>query len=134
MHIRQDEHSPQFSYSVGLFKTYKHPEIIVFGLDEDVAHGILNALARRIKAGEKFEAGTMDNKTVTGFDVLFEDVSAEGIRERMRSARWFNGSVSFPAVQLFWPDENGIFPTDDKRASDILKRTQPSLAPKRKTH
>src|SRR5262245_18256936 len=54
MLINEDEDFLLFAYSVGQYHTFKHPEILVFGLESEVAHWIINELARRIKDGERF--------------------------------------------------------------------------------
>jgi len=41
-------YNPGFAYSVGLFETYQHPEIICFGLKPDVLHEIINDVAKII--------------------------------------------------------------------------------------
>ncbi len=52
MHIFDAEgKEPEFSYSVGLWHTYHHPEIIIVGLKEDLRHILLNNLNYEIGKG-----------------------------------------------------------------------------------
>jgi hypothetical protein len=44
-HVLEDEIGPAFSYSVGLFKSYGHPEIIMVGLKQQLAHTLINNMA-----------------------------------------------------------------------------------------
>ena len=53
MGISATNYLPSFSYSVGLYESYQHPEIICFGLPTDLAHLIINDVANLIKNGEK---------------------------------------------------------------------------------
>jgi hypothetical protein len=46
---------PPFSYSIGLFEHFQHPEIILFGLDSTSAYHIINDAGRRIREGHKYE-------------------------------------------------------------------------------
>ena len=48
---------PSFAYSIGLTQTYNHPEIICFGLPNNLAHAIINDIAEIIEKGEKIVAG-----------------------------------------------------------------------------
>ena len=43
--VNATDYSPSFAYSIGLYKTYNHPEIICFGLPNDLGHGIINDIA-----------------------------------------------------------------------------------------
>jgi len=53
MGISATDYLPSFSYSVGLYESYQHPEIICFGLPTDLAHLIINDVANLIRNGEK---------------------------------------------------------------------------------
>ena len=44
---------PPFSYSIGLFEHFGHPEIIMFGLDSKRSHGIINDAGRHIREGSQ---------------------------------------------------------------------------------
>ena len=53
MGISATNYLPSFSYSVGLYESYQHPEIICFGLPTDLAHLIINDVANLIKMAKK---------------------------------------------------------------------------------
>jgi hypothetical protein len=36
------DYLPTFAYTIGLYKNYKHPEIIAFGLDSETLFGTIN--------------------------------------------------------------------------------------------
>jgi hypothetical protein len=36
-----DGYSPAFAYTIGLYKTYEYPELICFGLTQDLLYSIL---------------------------------------------------------------------------------------------
>ena len=48
---------PAFAYSMGLYENFHHPEIVLFGLDLDVMHRLINNAGSRIRDGLKFEEG-----------------------------------------------------------------------------
>ena len=43
--------APAFAYTVGLYRNFGHPEIILFGLQPDVAQGVLNNCGHRAAGG-----------------------------------------------------------------------------------
>ena len=60
--VNKTDYSPSFAYSIGFYKTYQHPEIICFGLPNDLGHVIINDVAELIKKGARIEASkTYDN-------------------------------------------------------------------------
>jgi hypothetical protein len=42
-----DERRPSTAYSIGLFKNFGHPEIVIFGTDQAVLRGSSTVSARR---------------------------------------------------------------------------------------
>lgn len=54
MLVGDSDEVPAFAYSIGLFETYVHPEIIILGLRSDLAHLLLNNMAHDIKNGKTF--------------------------------------------------------------------------------
>ncbi len=104
--------APPFTYSIGITKTTGAPELIVVGLESDLAHWLVNEYKRRTRKGETFEPGVPYAGFLEGFDVRFGAVS-RGNRERyMRSACWLHGGPDFEALQLIWPSTTGTWPWD----------------------
>ena len=102
--------TPSFAYTIGLWKTYNHPEIIAFGLPVDLLYTILNDTANLIKEGKQLSLGVDNNEILTNLPVQFRQVDASNIPDYFGFAQWFNDYESFPAIQLFWPDKAGKFP------------------------
>ncbi len=48
---------PSYSYTVGLWDSFEQPEIVVFGMPEDVAQVLLDALGVDASEGRRFPAG-----------------------------------------------------------------------------
>src|SRR4051812_38646781 len=47
--------SPAFAFTVGVFEKWKHPEVLVFGLEFADLAGCIDAIASRVMAGEVFK-------------------------------------------------------------------------------
>jgi hypothetical protein len=54
--VREDDEGPGFAYTIGLYHNYRHPEIIVFGLDVPILWRIVNIIGDKVKQGEMFES------------------------------------------------------------------------------
>jgi hypothetical protein len=104
--------TPSFAYTIGLWKTYNHPEIIAFGLPIDLLYTILNDTGELIKEGKQFSLSVDNNEILINLPVQFRQVDASNIPDYFGFAQWFNDYELFTALQLFWPDKAGKFPWD----------------------
>lgn len=108
--VPADDEGPGFAYSIGLYQTLGHPEVIIFGLGSSDLHGAVNQIAAEVRKGKQFGEGDTSDEVLEGCPVLFRGVSAEFYDEYLGQAiRYYEGSA-FPAVQCFWPDGVGRFP------------------------
>lgn len=96
------------SYTVGLSKTYGHPEVVVLGLPPELSHNLLIMAVDEIKAGGRLD-GACD-RIIKGGEVVFTPVSKAHVLEEMPIACMFLKDMDFEVVQLVWPDANGKFP------------------------
>jgi hypothetical protein len=110
--IARDESTPQFDYSVGLYYTYGHPEILVMGLPENVAQEFINLAGLRIQGGNGFQAGERTDDLAKGFPFVLLPVSLKHYPEYLGLGIWFyqNLKAPFPVLQLIWPDKQSRFP------------------------
>jgi|SRR5215468_157920 len=110
MLINENEEGPRFAFSVGLYHSFKHPEIIVFGLEREVAHWIINELAQRIKAGERCDVGKEYVGLLEGYNCVFREAPKGCYPDYFGYAMAFYKGDDFPALQLVWPDKENKWP------------------------
>jgi len=118
---------PSFAYTVGLFHTFQHPEVLVYGLPQDRAHRILNDLADNLRAGRRYVAGGVYEDLLERYSCTFRLIPPSHYREHLGWASWFNETPDFPALQLIYPDKEGRWPWQDG-ASDGFRHHQLVLA------
>jgi hypothetical protein len=111
--IEPDNYLPGFVYSIGLFKTYKHPEIICFGLHKDVLWAVVKHAEELVKSGETLTANKLYGGFLEGYDVQFLPVAEAFYPSYFGYARWFYDWGNFPVLQLVWPDKAHKFPWED---------------------
>lgn len=101
-----------FLFTIGLWQTWKHPEIIAFSPTDDPERivGRFSAVAKRIAAGERFEPGKTYEGLFGDFPGAFRAVHADRYEDYLGTAAGFYQSFDFPVQQLFWPDREGRFP------------------------
>jgi hypothetical protein len=110
--VAADEDAPKFAYSVGLWRNFKHPEILVFGLNEELSGWMLNDLAGRIRAGEQCETGKEYEGLLEGYNCVFREAPRDCYPDYFGYAMNFYQTNDFPALQLVWPDKAHRWPWD----------------------
>jgi hypothetical protein len=102
--VEEDEEGPAFAYSIGLYRSFKHPEILVVGLPIEVMHRIINAVGEVARSGERFEHLDESEDVLDGHNVAFHIVERTYYPDYFGYARWLYRGDDFPALQCVWPD------------------------------
>lgn len=126
MNVLEEGDLPGFSYSIGLWHNYQHPEVIVLGLKRVVAHYVVNEVGRRVRETELFQHDSVYNGILEGFGCLFLSVDCQHYEEYLGWARWYYEGDSFPVLQCVYPSTLGHFPWHEK-SSEWFRKWQPVL-------
>jgi hypothetical protein len=119
---------PAFAYTVGLYRSYRQPEFIIFGLDPPVAHGILRILADAAAAGTMLPLDQPCEGLIENCACVFVEVPKNRFGDYVFSASWFYSGDDFPLYQVVWPDREGRYPWNESAVPDP-RHPQPLLAP-----
>lgn len=117
----------EFAYTVGLWESYGHPEVLVLGLLPDVLHNVCNIIGRQVNDGGTFEPGVPYGDILDGADAHFVQIDRNHY-DRLNLANAIYEGTDYPALQMIWPDWNGNFPWED-RCNVLTKAVQPLLGP-----
>jgi hypothetical protein len=134
LHILPDGGTPGWSFSVGLWHRFRHPEVVVFGLAKDVGHHLLNHAADEIRAGRPFEAGKRYPDLLEGVDCAFRAVAPMWHHPFLGWADWYYGDEEYRALQCVWPDYEQHWPWEANFRPDwiwaqpLLWHTDPAPA------
>ena len=124
----ETESEPAFAYTVGVARTYSHPELICFGLGLEALHGMLRACVERIKAGNPPPIGAPFEGILDDSKVMLREVRAKSSYDNhLGYAISFHGGRDFRVLQLLWPDKQGRFP-GEPNADPAVATAQPLLA------
>lgn len=130
LHVHDEGELPYWSFSIGVFQSWRHPEFVVFGLPDTVAHDLLHELVERAKAGETFSHGREYDDVLEGFGCRFVRVDPQWYSQFLGYAQWFYETEDgFPVLQLVWPDKHGRYPWE--QGYTITDGTQPVLVSER---
>lgn len=124
--VKGSAYLPSFTYSIGLWQTYRHPELICFGLSTDLMHALINDVAAIIKQGEHIEAGKPYYNIFKNSPAEFLTVDPDNINDYFGVAIRHYKHDEFPAIQLVWTDRNNKFPWQEG-FEEVFIHKQPLL-------
>lgn len=112
MHVFEDEEHPPFSYTIGLYEKYNHPEIIIIGLKRELTQVLLDNMAYEIERERTFTNGEYHEGVLDNFACYFGEVPKKHYKEYVGRAIFFYDSLEFPLTQCVPPNVGGKFPWD----------------------
>jgi hypothetical protein len=124
--ISAEDGEPGFTYTVGLFHSFGHPELLVIGLPPKAAHGVLSVAAKAAAEGKPFDMAAPTSELLNGYSAVFVAVPSSEYENHVLSALWFYEGAQFPLYQVVWPSAQGYFPWHPEAADDFKFR-QPVL-------
>ncbi len=109
MGILESKEGPTFSFSIGLYRRFKHPEVIVVGLPIELCHSVINTIGTNVEKGGRFEPGELYEGYLEGYSLACEEVERVNYKEYLGTAGWFYQGWDFPTLQMVWPDRSGAY-------------------------
>ena len=116
----------EYAYSVGLGRSFGHPELVVTGLDDETMQELINDVGEAVEAGRRFADGDLSPDFLEGYDVAFRAVPAALHDTHFAWATRFYDGEPFGVLQVVYPDRDRKWPWDAGVSPD-LKRGQPLL-------
>ena len=132
--IEAEEGSAEYSFSVGLYLNFLHPEILIMGVSGDVCHRAIHRICSQVTSGSIINAGDERSDLFDlAYPVRFASVDEKFYFDYIGYAAWFYrstlfkaprvGQHKFPVLQALWADKNGFYP-DDPRCDETARRVQ----------
>ncbi|MCA9513015.1 MAG: DUF4262 domain-containing protein, partial [Myxococcales bacterium] len=108
--IAGDDAAPPWAFSIGLEERFAHPEVVVFGMELDVLHRLVNHVGDEVRRGRVFVDGERAERVLAHHPPVFRSVRPCWHEAFLGNAGWFYRGRPFRALQCFWPDANGALP------------------------
>lgn len=112
VHIAAEGELVGYSFTIGLFQSYRHPELIVFGLPHQISHRILSIAADLAKSGEPLDLSQPTTELIENYACRLACVPQSEYREHVGYCRWYYEGNDFPLWQIVWPSREGEYPWD----------------------
>lgn len=119
-----------FAYTIGLYKNFKHPEIVVMAINAQQSASLLNYLGEQVKEGKRFETGEIYEKDEESHRHVFLKVENKYRNDYFGKAIEFYSGLHFPIIQRVTADKQEIFPWEEgcdpvvKHAQKILGKVE----------
>jgi Domain of unknown function (DUF4262) len=124
--IPEENGTPGWAFSMGLYHSFGHPEVAIFGLPLDRMHTMINLIGELVASGQRLNGGSTSRDILDGYDCAFREVARQWHRPFFGYACWLYRGDDFPVVQCFWPDRDGRAP-DDPQCNAAVRGLQPRL-------
>ena len=132
--VAEGDNLPGWGYSIGLYRTFKHPEVITFGLPKELTRDVVNCVGDDVKSGKQYSSGNRYPNLLEGALCIFQVVEKIWYKPFLGQAISFYDGEEFPVLQCIWPDKEQNYPWDwnfnhDWRwAQPLLFHTNPKQA------
>ncbi len=126
--VMEEGENPRFAYSVGLYDSFGHPEIIMVGLKFDLLHLLINNIGEEIRNGKQYTPGKFYAEILDDFNCLMLKMEKKYYSDYMGYANWYykRQNKDFPVLQCIYPTVKGIYPWEKDWPNEI-KNLQPIL-------
>jgi Domain of unknown function (DUF4262) len=108
--IREEDGAPGWSFTIGLFENFGHPEVAIFGMPSETRHSILNWIGKNVREGKPFTSGREHDWVLEERNCWSRDVDKLWYKDLFGWAIWFYAGTDFPVVQCIWPAKDGSYP------------------------
>jgi hypothetical protein len=99
VHIMAEQGEAPYSFTVGLFRTYSHPELIIFGLAPEVAHAMLSRAVENIQQGQLLGHGPCSG-LIDGVNCETRWVPIEQYQRYVALCRQYYAGDRFPLLEI----------------------------------
>ena len=108
--VLEKHESPGWAFSVGLYENFNHPEVVVFGLNDDLLGSVINSIGEDVRNGKTFAIDGLYPNLIDTYSCTFKSVNQVWYYDFLGYANWFYKGQDYPALQCIWPDRNSQFP------------------------
>jgi hypothetical protein len=98
------------AYTIGLWHSCAHPEIVVLGLTPEKSQALLDYVATQVKGQKRFDSDGSFEGILYDYRCRLEFIGTGQHRDFLPYCRWFYRGDHFRAQQLCWPDAFGVYP------------------------
>jgi hypothetical protein len=126
VNVLEEGPNPPWTFTIGLYDTWQHPELIIIGRSRETSQHALNTVVAGLEHQHHPDLRGTTLDLLSGIPCCFVEVSPRNYCDYVGYARWYYRGKPFPLYQIVWPSNDGHYPWSIY-AADSFKRWQPVL-------
>jgi Domain of unknown function (DUF4262) len=126
VNVIEDDGHPPWTFTIGFYETWNHPELIIIGRSRATAQHILNTVATGLDNDQRLDLASTTLDLLPGTPCCFIEVSQRHYHDYVGFARLVLRGKPFPLYQIIWPSNDGHYPWSP-HTPDSFKLRQPLL-------
>ncbi|MFE3957735.1 DUF4262 domain-containing protein [Nocardia sp. NPDC059091] len=100
-----------WAFTVGLWHTYRVPEVAIFGIPPQNAMAILNLIGDQVAAGTQLHVDQWIDDVLPDYRMRLRPIAEPWRRPLFGTAiRYYRATPEWPVLQCVWPDRSHRFP------------------------
>jgi Domain of unknown function (DUF4262) len=120
VNIFETDETPGWAFSIGLYRNFDHPEILVFGLKVGLMHSIINNIGDGVCSGKTYQVDGEYEELINSYSCAFKSVNPVWYYHFLGYANWFYKNQKYLVLQCFWPDRDSRYPWDPEFNPKLL--------------
>lgn len=119
--VASDHPSDHYCYTIGLYKSFGMPEIVMKGLPIETMHTLVNDVVK-----SKPDFSKIDEKYIlvqgllrNNLDLCLQKLDYDQIKEHIFYCSHVNSPNTFSVCQLYWPDTKNNLPISNECDSKV---------------
>lgn len=118
-----DNPKDHFCYTIGLYKSFGFPELVMKGLPLETMHRLINDVIKNKPDFSDINRQPLivSNLLRNNLNLCVHKIDLESIQEHIFYCCDYNLPNLFDVCQVYWPDSNNRLPTDEQCDAKIKK-------------
>lgn len=129
--IPEDDGAGSWAFTVGLWHSYRVPEVALFGLPTQECVTLLELVGDQVAAGARLEPGQLLADVLAGdYRVTLRPIAPSWHRTFFGAAlRFYRDTPDWSILHCVWPDRSHLFPGDPDFDPSLSGRQPQLLTP-----
>lgn len=111
--VAADDVVPGWAYTIGLWHTYRRPDLAVVGLPVETCMAVVNVVGDQVRAGTVLQVDQPMNGVLENCTAILRQIRLEWYRDFFGQAIEFYRKPPLPMLQICWPDMEERFAWED---------------------
>ncbi|GAA4056254.1 DUF4262 domain-containing protein [Nonomuraea soli] len=105
--IPADDSGPGWAYTIGLWHSFRSPEVAIFGIDDiETMQACLNILGEAVRAGDRLVEGAQRDDVIEDHPITLKPIHPSWYKSLFGMGLFFYRRPPLPFLEVVWPDSS----------------------------